>query len=111
MRLIRKAPRRDHRAAVGGHWDDVGRLQFETLVALGLRPEHRLLDMPCGSFRAGRFFADYLEPGNYIGVDADAELIDAGRKQLGRPFVRRRPQLLARRMPAPLPPADVGWIH
>jgi hypothetical protein len=70
MRFIRKAPRRDHRAAVGGHWHDVGRLQFETLVGLGLRPEHTLLDMPCGSFRAGRFFAESWSPATTSGSTA-----------------------------------------
>jgi SAM-dependent methyltransferase len=109
----RRRSRPDQRAAVGGHWDDVGRLQFDTLVGFGLRPEHRLVDVPCGSFRVGRLLIPYLDRGNYIGVEADPALIAEGRKvELGRRMVReKRPQLIARRMPAPLPDADIVWIH
>jgi hypothetical protein len=111
VKLFRKTPARDHQLAVGGHWDDVGKLQFDTLVGLGLRPQDRLLEMPCGSFRAGRFFIGYLEPGNYIGVDGDPELLELGREHLGDDLLARRPELIERRMPAPLPAADVGWVH
>lgn len=111
MKLFRKSRKRDYQAAVGGHWDDVGKLQFDTLVGFGLKPEHRLLDMPCGSFRAGRFFIGYLRPGHYIGVDGDAELLKLGREHLGTDLLGRSPELIARRMPAPLPEADIGWVH
>ena len=38
-----------HRDMVGGMWDEIGRLQFEFLRARGLKPNHRLLDIGCGS--------------------------------------------------------------
>lgn len=104
---------RDYKAAVGGHWEDVGRLQFDFLVNKGLTPQDRLLDVACGSFRAGRFLINYLEPGKYLGVEADGDLMGiAKRKVLGRRTLReKRPQLAVCRMPAPLPEADIGWIH
>jgi SAM-dependent methyltransferase len=112
VRLLRRRPKRDYKAAVGGHWDDVGRLQFEWLVARGLRPDHRLLDMPCGSFRAGRFLIEYLDPGRYVGVEGDADLLRVAKKEvLGKPLLKRAPELVARRMPAELPEADLGWVH
>jgi SAM-dependent methyltransferase len=68
----------DHRAAVGGMWDVIGPLQFEFLREQGLKPNHRLLDVGCGSLRAGRFFISYLDPYCYLGVDGDEALVRAG---------------------------------
>ncbi len=69
---------RDHRVAVGGMWDDIGRLQFEFLVENGLTPQHKLLDIGCGSLRGGVRFIGYLDDGNYYGMDKDGWLLDAG---------------------------------
>jgi hypothetical protein len=70
--------RADYRAAVGGMWDTIGALQFEFMKNQGLRPEHCLLDIGCGSLRAGRFFITYLNPRCYLGVDGDGPLVRAG---------------------------------
>ena len=67
-----------HRQAAGAMWEQLGTLQFEFLRAQGLRPHHTLLDLPCGSLRAGVRFIPYLDPGHYWGVDRNAELIQAG---------------------------------
>lgn len=67
-----------HRRFVGGVWDTHGQHQREYLKSRGLEPHHRLLDIGCGCFRAGRFFVDYLEPGHYYGVDANLSLMQAG---------------------------------
>jgi SAM-dependent methyltransferase len=68
-----------HRDAVGGLWDEMGRLQCEFLINKGLRPEHRLIDVGCGSLRGGIHFIRYLAAGNYYGLDVNASLIEAGR--------------------------------
>ena len=65
---------------VGGMWDAVGHLQYEFLLSEGLLPGHRLLDIGCGSLRGGRFLISYLEPGNYMGLDKEKSLIEAGLK-------------------------------
>lgn len=67
-----------HRDIIGGMWDEIGQLQFEFMVRRGLRPEHRLLDLGCGSFRGGVRFVPYLEPRNYFGIDISRDLMDAG---------------------------------
>ena len=67
-----------HREVIGGMWDELGRLQLEFLVTQGLKPEHRVLDVGCGSLRAGVHLVDYLDPGNYFGIDIRSELLDAG---------------------------------
>ena len=82
-----------HREMIGGMWDEIGRLQFDLLVARGLRPHHRLIDVGCGSLRGGVYFARYLDSGNYYGIDLNRMLIDAGyEKEL-------KPQGLDKRVP------------
>ena len=76
------APR--HRAAVGGMWEEIGRLQFDFLVEQGLKPNHYLLDIGCGSLRGGVHFVPYLKRRRYFGVDRGPRLLEAGRKELGR---------------------------
>lgn len=71
-----------HRDFVGGLWDEVGRLQFDFLRERGLAPHHRLLDVGCGALRGGVHFAAYLERGGYHGLDINASLLDAGRREL-----------------------------
>jgi SAM-dependent methyltransferase len=88
MRLMgrsgRAAGRRrfDHRAVVGGMWEEMGRKQLEYLVEQGLRPDHHFLDVGCGSLRGGIHFVRYLEPDRYCGLDIQQPLLDAGRREL-----------------------------
>jgi cyclopropane fatty-acyl-phospholipid synthase-like methyltransferase len=67
-----------YRTWVGGEWETHGPRQLEYLVELGLQPGHRLLDVGCGALRGGRHFVDYLDAGNYYGVDINETLLDAG---------------------------------
>jgi ubiquinone/menaquinone biosynthesis C-methylase UbiE len=85
-----------HREFVGGMWDEMGQLQFDFLVKQGLKPNHVLLDIACGSLRAGRFFISYLEPGNYLGIDKHSELIEAGKAKEVNPDVLKehRPEFV-----------------
>jgi SAM-dependent methyltransferase len=59
--------------------------QFSLLTALGLREDHFLLDIGCGSLRAGRLFIVYLRPGRYFGIEPERWLVEEGiRLELGR---------------------------
>lgn len=60
----------------------MGSKQFDYLVEQGLRPDHRFLDVGCGSLRGGVHFVRYLEPGHYFGLDIQQPLLDAGRGEL-----------------------------
>jgi cyclopropane fatty-acyl-phospholipid synthase-like methyltransferase len=71
-----------HRDMVGGMWEEIGRLQFEFLRARGLKPNHRLLDIGCGSLRGGLHAIEYLEDGHYYGLDINPSLIEAARHEL-----------------------------
>ena len=67
-----------HRDLVGGLWDEVGKLQFEFLLARGLTPRSRLIDIGCGCLRGGVRFVDFLDPGNYYGIDISEALLNVG---------------------------------
>ncbi len=76
-----------YRAFVGPaeQYDLIGAGQFALLYSLGLRDHHRLLDIGCGSLRAGRMLISYLRPGGYTGVEPNRWLIDdAVDRELGR---------------------------
>ncbi len=67
-----------HRRYVGGYWDELGRLQFNFLVGQGLQPTDVLVDVACGSLRGGIHFIPYLDPGNYLGIEKESELVRNG---------------------------------
>jgi SAM-dependent methyltransferase len=87
-----------HRRTIGfvEEWEEHGRAQFDYLVAQGLEPHHCLLDVGCGPLRGGVHFIRYLEPGNYVGVDKNAAVLEAAREvELERYGLReRRPTLV-----------------
>lgn len=70
-----------HRAYVGGFWDEIGKLQFEFLIREGLQPHHHVWDIACGSLRGGVHLIPYLDPGHYLGVEKEADLVKAGLEQ------------------------------
>jgi hypothetical protein len=71
-----------YRAFVGPpeRYDIVGAVQFNLLTYLGLRDNHYLLDIGCGSLRSGRLFITYLLPGRYYGIEPARWLIEDGIK-------------------------------
>ena len=58
---------RSDEGAVGSHthesWLKVGQMQFDYLVAHGLKPGMRMLEIGCGNLRAGCLFIDHLDAG------------------------------------------------
>jgi len=80
-----------HRQCVGGDWDAIGKLQFDFMLRMGLKPGLVLLDAGCGALRAGVKFIEYLDPGNYLGLDNQKRLIELGvSKELGRDLMRNK---------------------
>lgn len=84
----------EHFAAYVGppkQWDFMGATQFRLLCSLGLRHNHRVLDVGCGSLRAGRFMMLYLDKGHYYGIEPNKWLIDdMVAAELGEEFIRLR---------------------
>lgn len=69
-------------------YDLVGANQFNLLTRLGLRENHFLLDIGCGSLRAGRLFIPYLLTDHYFGIEPQQWLIDEGiRNNLGKDII------------------------
>lgn len=71
-----------HRQLVGGMWDEIGRLQFDFLLANNLKPGSKFLDVGCGALRGGIHFIRYLDKGNYHGIDINESLIRAGIREI-----------------------------
>jgi len=86
---------RDPHSAIGGRWEEMGRLQFDFLVDKGLKPHHRLLDIGCGTLRGGRLFISYLNAGNYSGIDISSKAVEYGRQLVEREGLsEKKPQLI-----------------
>lgn len=89
-------PGDDHYAAYVGppaQYDFMGATQFRLLTTLGLRGGHKVLDLGCGSLRAGRLLIPYLDPGGYHGIEPNQWLVrDAIAREVGADLVRlKRP--------------------
>jgi SAM-dependent methyltransferase len=69
--------------AVGGYFDEFGELMLKILVEAGLKPEHYLIDVGCGSGRLTKPAAPYLT-GLYLGTDVVPALL-ANARNYGKP--------------------------
>lgn len=85
-----------YRAYVGPpeDYDLVSAMVFNLLTSIGLRQHHRVLDVGCGSLRAGRLLIPYLNPKNYFGVEPNKWLVKDGiANEIGGSLVRiKKPQ-------------------
>ena len=70
----------DPRSAIGGMWEEVGVLQLAFLRSKGLMPQHKLLDIGCGTLRGGRHMIRYLDAGKYYGMDISRKAIEHAKK-------------------------------
>lgn len=66
-------------------FEEAGRYSFDSLLGLGLQPEHRVLDVGCGALRLGYWLIRYLNPDNYFGTEPHENYVNAGlRHAIGR---------------------------
>jgi ubiquinone/menaquinone biosynthesis C-methylase UbiE len=87
--------RGDYKSKVGGEWESLGRLQLDFLQKKGLLPNHQLLDIGCGSLRAGIHLINYLQPSHYCGIDISSSLLKAGRLEVKKANLKgKKPNLL-----------------
>jgi len=88
--LDRKPGDQHYRAYVGppDRYDLMGGLQLSLLLAAGLRETHLVVDVGCGSLRAGKLLIPYLRPQHYYGIDPNGWLIDeAIERELGQDLI------------------------
>jgi SAM-dependent methyltransferase len=95
---MRSGAARSPELAVGSRsreeWLKHGQLQFDYLLKQGLRPSDRMLEIGCGNLRAGRLFIDYLDAGNYYGLDISPDILLAGQRTLAEfGLQEKHPQL------------------
>jgi SAM-dependent methyltransferase len=92
------------RAALVGppdQWATQRRFQFDFLTSNGLQPEHRLLDVGCGTLRGGIPLIEYLHAGNYTGVEVRAAVLEEARKELAESgLAHKEPVLIHAEDPA-----------
>jgi len=67
-----------HHLQYGKPWA-YGRDVFDMLRSRGLTEQSRMLDVGCGALRLGVHCIRFLQPGQYFGVDSDADSLAAGR--------------------------------
>lgn len=79
-----------------GAWRVDREVQVRALEKLGLKPEHRLLEIGCGPLQAGAPLIRYLEPRHYTGVDISAERLAAAGELVRRFGLERREPRLVR---------------
>src|SRR5690349_9330643 len=81
---MRSDTARSREGAVGSNthesWLEIGQLQFDYLIGHGLKPDMRVLDIGCGNLRAGRLLIDYLDAGNYYGLDISPDILLAAQR-------------------------------
>jgi SAM-dependent methyltransferase len=84
--VMRSDSSRSREAAVGSDthesWLQIGQLQFDYAVSHGLKPDMRMLEIGCGNLRAGRLFIDYLDAGNYYGLDISPDILIAAQETI-----------------------------
>jgi cyclopropane fatty-acyl-phospholipid synthase-like methyltransferase len=68
--------------------------QIEFLRSAGLRPEHYLLDIGCGTLRGGIPIIQYLERSHYYGTEVRAEVLAEAYNELEEAGIDKDPILI-----------------
>lgn len=80
-----------YRAYVGPprDYDLISAMVFNLLTCIGLRQDHRVLDIGCGSLRVGRLLIPYLSESCYFGVEPNEWLVKDGiNNEVGKDLIR-----------------------
>lgn len=73
------------------NWKKIGKMQLDWLVDHGMEPHHKLLDYGCGPGRAADWLVDYLNSGNYLGIDINEKAINTARNRISKRFTGKAP--------------------
>ena len=66
-------------------FEQAGRGRLIALLAEGLNPESKLLDIGCGTLRVGYWLVRFLDPGCYYGIEPARERVECGLQYLLTP--------------------------
>ena len=78
---------------VGGDGATLKNRQFGFLLDSGLKPSDKFLDIGCGCLRGTIKVLDYLNEGNFYGIDIAKGLIDLIPEQMSRENVKKKPKI------------------
>lgn len=77
-----------------GAWEQKRQYQVAFLRRMGLQSRQTLLDLGCGTLRGGIPLIDYLDAGNYVGVEVRPEVLAEGRLELAESELEVKQPLL-----------------
>ena len=76
-RLMQSKEERRHALVGPAHlWEMKRDFQIQFLKAMGMKPEHYLFDIGCGTLRGGIPLISYLHSGHYFGAEVRAEALE-----------------------------------
>ena len=73
-------------------FEDAGRQQLILLILAGLEPQSKVVEIGCGTLRAGYWLIHFLDPRCYHGIEPHAERLEAGRAAILEPGVEEARQ-------------------
>jgi len=80
--LLSKKGKRHQMVGDPTFWKMKQDFQINFLKGQGLKPNQKLMDIGCGTLRGGIPLINYLEEGNYYGVEVREKVLNEGRKEL-----------------------------
>ena len=77
-------------------WKTKRDFQIQFLRRIGLKPDHYFLEIGCGTLRGGVPIIDYLDSARYYGIEARANVLEEGKKELAEAnLLQKVPVLIA----------------
>lgn len=80
--LLNKKEKRHELVGPPKLWKMKQEFQINFLKGQGLQMENTLLDIGCGTLRGGIPIIDYLDKGNYCGIDVRENVLNEGKQEL-----------------------------
>lgn len=96
VRLFQTPQQRRHALVGPAHlWKMKQDFQISFLKRQGLAPNHKFMDIGCGTLRGGIPVIDYLEIENYFGIEVRGAVLEEGKKELSEHGLEhKKPQLI-----------------
>ena len=96
IRFFQTPQQRRHALVGPAHlWKMKQDFQISFLKSQGLKPNHKLMDIGCGTLRGGIPLISYLEKSNYCGLEVRDAVLEEGKKELKEQNLENKdPQLI-----------------